>query len=66
MIFSAKGGYVYWVDCNSNTNASTFVNAGKRKYINSRTYPTFEKGSKISIDVMSTYFVSDDNIETKP
>jgi len=66
MITATKGGYVYWVDCNSNTNASTFVNAGKRKYINSRTYPTSERGSKIIINAISSYFVSDDTIEPKP
>ncbi len=66
MITATKGGYVYWVECNSNTNASTFVNAGKRKYINSRTYPTSEKGAKIIINTISSYFISDDTIEPKP
>jgi subtilisin family serine protease len=66
MISTSKGGYVYWTECNTNTKSSTFVNAGKRKYINSRTYPTFEKGSKITIDTLSSYFVSDDTIEPKP
>jgi subtilisin family serine protease len=62
MISTAKGGFVYWVDCNTGNNASTFVNAGKRRYINSRVFPTFEKSSKISIDVLSTYFISQDII----
>jgi hypothetical protein len=66
MISSARGGYVYWSDCNTGTPASTFINAGKRKYINARTYPTFEKGAKISIEGLSTYIVSDDIIEPKP
>jgi len=62
MISTAKGGFVYWVDCNTGNNASTFVNAGKRRYINSRVFPTFQKSSKISIDVLSTYFISQDII----
>ena len=66
MISSARGGYVYWSDCNTGTPASTFINAGKRKYINARTYPTFEKGAKISIEGLSTYIVADDIIEPKP
>jgi predicted SPOUT superfamily RNA methylase MTH1 len=66
MVSAARGGYVYWVECNSNKNSSTFVNAGKRKYINSRTYPTAERGAKITIDVVSSYFISDDTIEPKP
>ena len=66
MISSARGGYVYWRDCNTGNQSSTFINAGKRKYINARSYPTFEKGAKISIDALSTYIVSDDIIEPKP
>ncbi len=66
MISTAKGGYVYWEDCNSGNKSSAFINAGKRRYINSRTFPTFDKSSKISVDVLSTYFVSDDIIEPKP
>jgi subtilisin family serine protease len=66
MITSARGGYVYWSDCNTGTPSSTFINGGKRKYINARTYPTFEKGAKISIEGLSTYIVADDIIEPKP
>jgi subtilisin family serine protease len=66
MISSARGGYVYWSDCNTGTPAYTFINAGKRKYINARSYPTFEKGAKISIEGLSTYIVADDIIEPKP
>jgi hypothetical protein len=66
MISSARGGYVYWTDCNSGTPASTFINAGKRKYINARTYPTLEKGSKTKIDALSTYIIADDVIEPNP
>jgi hypothetical protein len=63
MISSARGGYVYWRDCNTDTPASTFINAGKRKYINARSYPTFEKGAKVNIEALSTYIVSDDIIQ---
>ena len=66
MISSARGGYVYWRDCNTGTPSSTFINSGKRKYINARSYPTSEKGAKISIEALSTYIVSDDIIEPKP
>ena len=66
MISSARGGYAYWLDCNTGTPASTFINAGKRKYINARSYPTSEKGAKITISGLSTYIVSDDIIEPKP
>jgi hypothetical protein len=66
MITSARGGYVYWRDCDTGTPSSTFINGGKRKYINARTYPTFEKGAKISIEGLSTYIVADDIIEPKP
>jgi hypothetical protein len=66
MITSARGGYVYWIDCNSGTPASTFINGGKRKYINARSYPTFEKGAKVSLEALSTYIVADDVIEPKP
>ena len=66
MITSARGGYVYWLDCDTGTPSSTFINGGKRKYINARSYPTFEKGAKISIEGLSTYIVADDVIEPKP
>jgi hypothetical protein len=66
MITSARGGYVYWSDCNTGTPSSTFINGGKRKYINARTYPTFEKGAKISIEGLSTYIIADDVIVPNP
>ena len=66
MISSARGGYVYWRDCNTGTPSSTFINSGKRKYINARSYPTSEKGAKISIEALSTYIVSDDIIGPNP
>ena len=66
MITSARGGYVYWNDCNTGTPSSTFINAGKRKYINARSYPTSEKGAKVTISGLSTYIVADDIIEPKP
>ena len=66
MITSAKGGYVYWLDCDTGTPSYTFINGGKRKYVNSRSYPTSEKGAKVTIDGLSTYIVADDVIEPKP
>ena len=66
MITSARGGYVYWGDCDTGTPSSTFINAGKRKYINARSYPTSEKGARVNIEALSTYIISDDVIEPKP
>ena len=66
MITSARGGYVYWNDCNTGTPSSTFINAGKRKYINARSYPTSEKGAKVTISGLSTYIVADDIIQPNP
>jgi hypothetical protein len=66
MIASAKGGYVYWLDCDTGAPSYTFINGGKRKYVNSRSYPTSETGAKVTITGLSTYIVADDVIEPKP
>ena len=66
MVSSARGGYVYWLDCDTGTPSYTFINGGKRKYINARSYPTSEKGAKVTISGLSTYIVADDVIEPKP
>jgi subtilisin family serine protease len=66
MISSARGGYVYWLDCDTGNPAATFINAGKRKYVNARTYPTSEKGAKVTITGLSTYIIADDVIVPNP
>jgi len=66
MISSARGGYVYWLDCDTGNSAATFINAGKRKYVNARSYPTSEKGAKVTITGLSTYIIADDVIVPNP
>ena len=66
MISSARGGYVYWLDCDTGNPAATFINAGKRKYVNARSYPTSEKGAKVTITGLSTYIIADDVIVPNP
>jgi len=48
-----RGGYLYWTDCTNGSKAYGLLNGGKRRIISSRTYPTQEKGARITIEVIS-------------
>ncbi len=47
-----KGGYLYWTDCTDGSKGYCLLNGGKRRIISSRTYPTQEKGAKITIEAI--------------
>ncbi len=47
-----KGGYLYWTDCTNGSKGYCLLNGGKRRIISSRTYPTQEKGAKITIEAI--------------
>lgn len=49
---ATKGGYLYWTDSNGN-HAYCMLNGGKSRTIQSTTYPTYEKGANISIQLVS-------------
>jgi subtilisin family serine protease len=48
-----RGGYLFWTDCVNGGRAYTLLNGGGRRIISSRTYPTQEKGAKITIEAIS-------------
>jgi subtilisin family serine protease len=48
----SKGGYLYWVDCQTGNQCSALINGGKSKHINSKTYPTYEMGARFSISIV--------------
>jgi subtilisin family serine protease len=52
-----RGGYLYWTDCQTGARAHSLINGGKTKFISSRSFPTQEKGAKITIDEMSVYYL---------
>ena len=52
-----RGGYLYWTDCQTGAPAHSLINGGKTKFISSRSFPTQEKGAKITIDEMSVYYL---------
>jgi subtilisin family serine protease len=54
---SNRGGYLYWTDCQTGARAHSLINGGKTKFISSRSYPTQEKGAKITIDEVSVYYL---------
>ena len=54
---SNRGGYLYWTDCQTGAPAHSLINGGKTKFISSRSFPTQEKGAKITIDEMSVYYL---------
>ena len=47
-----RGGYLYWTDCVNGNRAYALLNGGGRRIISSRTYPTQEKGAKITIEAI--------------
>ena len=47
-----RGGYLFWTDCVNGNRAYTLLNGGGRRIISSRTYPTQEKGAKITIEAI--------------
>jgi hypothetical protein len=49
---ATKGGYLYWTDSNGN-HAYCLLNGGRSRTIQSTTYPTYEKGANISIQLIS-------------
>ena len=49
---SNRGGYLYWTDCQTGARAHSLINGGKTKFISSRSYPTQEKGAKITIEAI--------------
>ena len=48
-----RGGYLFWTNCSDGSRAYTLLNGGGRRIISSRTYPTQEKGAKITIEAIS-------------
>ena len=48
-----KGGYLYWTNCTDGSRGYCLLNGGGRRIISSRTYPTQEKGAKITIEAIS-------------
>jgi subtilisin family serine protease len=47
-----RGGYLYWTNCSDGSNGYCLLNGGGRRIISSRTYPTQEKGAKITIEAI--------------
>ena len=45
-----RGGYLFWTNCSDGSRAYALLNGGGRRIISSRTYPTQEKGAKITIE----------------
>ena len=48
-----RGGYLFWTNCSDGSRAYGLLNGGGRRIISSRTYPTQEKGAKITIEAIS-------------
>ena len=51
---AARGGYLYWTDCETQTFAWSLLNGGRAKYVSSSTYPQQEKGAGIAIQIISS------------
>lgn len=49
---ATKGGYLYWTDLHGNS-AYCMLNGGRSRTIQSTTYPSYEKGANISIQLIS-------------
>jgi len=47
-----RGGYLFWTNCSDGSRAYGLLNGGGRRIISSRTYPTQEKGAKITIEAI--------------
>ena len=47
-----RGGYLFWTNCSDGSRAYALLNGGGRRIISSRTYPTQEKGAKITIEAI--------------
>jgi subtilisin family serine protease len=47
-----RGGYLYWTDCINGSSTYTLLNGGGKRIISSTTYPTQERGAKITIEAI--------------